>query len=125
MMFSKASEWSMMISLGGFMKTQTRKLLGARIKELRINQHISQAQLAEQVDIDSKSLSRIEVGGSDPSLDTLENIAVVLGVEVKDFFEFTHNVDGQQVKESIRKLLASADEKQLKVILKVVRAIVR
>jgi transcriptional regulator with XRE-family HTH domain len=107
------------------MKTPVKKLLGARIKELRKQRKLSQDQLSEKVDIDPKHLSRLEVGNSFPSLDTLDNIAKSLGVEMKDFFEFEHEVRGNELKDKIKKLLDEADENRLRLILKVARALVR
>lgn len=103
----------------------TRELLGRRIKELRKTRNMSQDQLAEKVDIDPKHLSRIEVGKGYPSLDTLESIALVLGVEVKDFFEFMHVRKGTNLVEEISELLKEAPEDKQRMILKIVRAIVR
>lgn len=107
------------------MKATTKKLLGLRIKELRKGKGLSQEQLSEEIDIDPKHLSRIEVGNSYPSLDTLENIAKALNVEIKDFFEFAHLARGTDLKQNIIKLLEEADERKLAMVLKVVRAIVR
>ena len=53
-------------------------LLGARIKELRKQKKMSQNVLSEKINIDPKHISRIEVGHSFPSLDTLNNIANAL-----------------------------------------------
>jgi len=53
----------------------TKKLLGERIKELRKAKKLSQDKLSEQIGIDPKHLSRIEVGNSYSSLSTLEKIA--------------------------------------------------
>lgn len=102
-----------------------RELLGRRIKELRKTKNMSQDQLAEKVDIDPKHLSRIEVGRSYPSLDTLESIAVVLGAEVKDFFEFMHVSKGTNLREEIAELLQEAPEEKQRMILKIVRAILK
>ena len=52
-----------------------RKSLGLRIKEVRKNKKLTQTQLAEKIGIDYKHLSRIEVGSSYPSINTLEKIA--------------------------------------------------
>jgi transcriptional regulator with XRE-family HTH domain len=109
---------------GGFMKT-TKELLGARIKELRKARGLSQDQLLERVNIDSKHLSRIEVGKSYPSLDTLEKIARALNVEIKDLFEYMHEVKGKELTENINRLLKESDEEKLRLILKIIRAIVR
>ena len=87
------------------MNTTTKELLGARIKELRKGKGLSQEKLSEEVHIDPKHLSRIEVGNSYPSLDTLDNIAQALDLEIKDFFEFAHVVRGRELKTSIKKLI--------------------
>lgn len=100
-------------------------MLGSRIKELRKAKLLSQEQLSEKINIDSKHLSRIEVGNSYPSMDTLDNIAKALCIEIKDFFEFAHDATTKQVKNDITKLIQEANDNQLKIILKILRAIVR
>lgn len=106
------------------MKT-TRELLGARIKEIRRLRSFSQEQLAETVGLDSKFISKIEVGRSSPSLETMENIASALGVEIKDLFEFAHLQAGGVKIEDIELLLADADEEKKRTIMKIIRAVVR
>ncbi|MFH1015013.1 MAG: helix-turn-helix transcriptional regulator, partial [Nitrospirota bacterium] len=103
----------------------TKELLGARIKELRKAKGLSQEELSEKVGIDSKHLSRIEVGKSYPSLDTLERIANALNVEIKDLFEFMHLSRKRDLTDNISKLLKEADEDKLRLSLKIIRAIVR
>lgn len=103
----------------------TKQLLGARIKELRKAKRLSQDALAEHVGIDSKHLSRLEVGGSFPSLDTLERLADVLGVELKDFFEFVHKEDPKELKGILANLIKGFTDEQLRLAVKVLRAIVR
>ena len=103
----------------------TRELLGNRIKELRRIQGLSQEKLAEIVSLDSKFISKIEVGRSSPSLETMESIADALGVEIKDLFEFAHLQAGGVKAEEIEKLLAGADEEKKRIIMKIVRAVVR
>jgi transcriptional regulator with XRE-family HTH domain len=105
---------------------KTRKLLGARIKELRKLRRLSQEKLAEMINIDPKHLSRIEVGRSFPSMDTLSGIAKSLQVELKDFFEFTHlKKSSREMSKDICNLLKETEEERLRLILKVVRSIVR
>ena len=107
------------------MKT-TKELLGSRIKELRKLKGLSQEKLSEKVGIDPKHLSRIEVGRGFPSLDTLERIANVLNVELKDFFEFAHKAKSpKELKDALSSLLKEADEEKLRLLIKVVRAIIR
>lgn len=103
----------------------TKILLGARIKELRKSRAMSQEQLAEKIDVDPKHLSRIEVGRGYPSLDALENIANVLNVDMKDFFEFQHLNTADEVEKAVDSLLKSADENKKRVLLKLLKALDR
>ena len=107
------------------MKT-TKELLGSRIKEIRRLRGLSQEVLAEMVDIDPKHLSRIEVGQSFPSFNTLDRLANALDVELKEFFEFDHRVPTlQELKETLDKLLEGIDEERMRLVVKVVRAVVK
>ena len=106
------------------MKVKT--LFGMRIKELRKNSGLSQEELAEQVEISSKYLSRVEMGQHFPSIDTLVKLADVLNVELKDFFEFTHETPNpRELKGILNSLLKEADKDKLRLLVKVVRAVVK
>lgn len=65
-----------------------KKLLGKRIKEIRKARGLTQEKLAELIDIETCSLSAIEIGRHYPSMPTIEKIAENLDVELKAFFEF-------------------------------------
>ena len=103
----------------------TKTLLGARIKELRRIKSLSQEQLAELVGLAPKFISRIEVGRSSPSLETIENIARALQVEIRDLFEFVHLQPGEITPQAIQELLQDMDEKTAKTVFKMVRAAAR
>lgn len=107
------------------MKT-TRQMLGGRIKELRRLRKLSQEEAAERVGIDPKHLSRIEVGRGFPSLQTLEKLAQVLDVDLRDFFEFAHRAEGpKELKGTLGSLLKEADPDSLRLLVKIARAVVR
>jgi transcriptional regulator with XRE-family HTH domain len=106
------------------MKT-TRQLLGARIKEIRKLRGISQERLAEMVGLDPKFISKIEVGRSSPSLETIESTARALGVEIRDLFEFIHLQPGKITAEALREILSEMDEKMAQVIFRMLRAATR
>ena len=107
------------------MKT-TKELLGSRIKEIRKLRRLSQEELSEKINIDPKHLSRIEVGRGFPSLDTLERLADVLNVDIKDLFEFSHKAQSQkELKETLSSLLKEAGEERLRLVVKIVKAVVR
>ena len=108
------------------MKQSTKELLGVRIQELRKLRKLTQAQLSQKVDIDSKHLSRIEVGRSFPSLETLNKIANALRVELHAFFEFERKEKNtRELKKVVTELLKDADKDKLNLVVKVLKALVR
>lgn len=91
------------------------KLFGMRIKELRMIRRLTQEQLAAKAGISAKYVSRIEMGQHFPSLDILIKLAGVLNVELKDFFEFTHEAKNiRELKKGLNELLNEADEEKLR-----------
>ena len=68
--------------------TNLKTLLGQRIHDIRKSQNITQEKLAEILNMDVTSLSKIEIGKNYPKPETLEKLATALGVEVGTFFEF-------------------------------------
>ena len=100
-------------------------LLGARVKELRKKAGLSQDQLAEKVGVESKYLSRIEVGKRSPSFDTLEHIADALEVEMMVLFDFQHLRQGATTPRGLESLIQGASPEELRLINKIVTAILR
>lgn len=68
----------------------TKKYIGARIKELRKIKGLKQSELAELVSIDSKHMSKLECGRCFPSFDLLSKIAKILDKSIADFFTVEH-----------------------------------
>lgn len=101
----------------------TKVLLGQRIRELRKAKSLSQDQLSEKIGIDSKHLSRIELGKSFPYMETLEAIATALEVEIKDLFEFLHLSKDSVTIENINKMLEGAGEEKLRQVYKFIKYI--
>jgi len=61
-----------------------------------------------------------------PSIDTLVNLADVIKVELKDFFEFAHETDDpKELKRIMDGILQEADRDKLKLLVTVARAMVR
>lgn len=103
----------------------TKQLLGCRIKELRRSKGLSQDQLSEQIGIDPKHLSRIELGKSFPYMETLEAIAKALQVELKDLFDFSHLEARAIDKNQIEELLDGLNQDKLRLVFKVVKSMVK
>ena len=99
------------------------KKLGTRIKEIRKSRGLSQERLAEKVDISPRYLSRLEVGQQIPSIETLAGLAEALEVQLWELFTFGHDGTAKELRESIRKLVQEGDEQQLRLAVKVFRAV--
>lgn len=72
---------------------QNRRLVGARINELRRTQSLSLRKLAQMVNMDYAYICNIESGQANPTLDSLSKIAAGLDVEVIELFESPSNID--------------------------------
>jgi transcriptional regulator with XRE-family HTH domain len=106
------------------MGQSTKALLGGRIKELRKMRGLTQEQLSQQIGIDPKSLSRIEVGGSFPSFEALDKLAKVLKVDLRDFFEFDNKPkNARELRRVISELIKDASEDKLRLAVKVLKAL--
>lgn len=54
----------------------TKELLAIRIKQLRKSRGYTQEKLAELIGRDTKHISKLEIAGSYPSIDTLSGLQV-------------------------------------------------
>ena len=61
--------------------------IGEKIKALRTAQNLTLKQLSEMTNLSIGFLSQMERGLSSIAIDTLENVANVLGVSLGSFFE--------------------------------------
>lgn len=103
----------------------TKKLLGQRIKELRVAKKLKQAELAEIIDIDPRSISKIESGYHFPKDEHLEKFAQGLGVEIKDLFIFSHIENSKDLKFAIDNLISKASNEQLSTIYRIIESIIK
>ena len=62
--------------------------VGYRIRELRLQQNLSQEKLALKAGIDRTYLAGIESGKRNATITSIEKIINALEIELKDFFNF-------------------------------------
>ena len=86
-----------------------KRLVGERVQLFRKRKGLSQEELAGQVGIDTKSLSRLERGAHFPSLETLEKVRLELGVELKDFFDFDQRPSAEEMRDYLIRAARDAD----------------
>lgn len=67
-----------------------RKNFGKRLKTLRRQAGLTQEELAEATEISVDFISLVERGINSPSFDNLEKLAKILGVSVRDLFDFQY-----------------------------------
>lgn len=63
-------------------------LFGQRVKKFRLKHKFSQEELAEKIGIAVTNMGKIERGESFVTAVTLEKLADVLDIEVKELFDF-------------------------------------
>lgn len=107
------------------MSTRGDKLFGKRIKELREKKGLTQEKLSELVEIDPRSLSRIETGNNFTTIEKLKKIAKTLDVEVKDLFAFDCQKSKELLINDIVNLLNSSDKNRVETIYRIVIDILR
>ena len=90
------------------MISRVEKLLGSQIARIRKERDITQAKLAEMIDVTIETISRLERGVSIPSLRTLETISNALNVPLKELFDFecTMKSMNSEMEKETKKLLA-------------------
>jgi transcriptional regulator with XRE-family HTH domain len=70
------------------------KRLGSQVAYHRKMAHVTQAELAERVNVATETISRLERGASMPSLTRLEQVAAALGRDLHEFFQSNRPVGG-------------------------------
>jgi transcriptional regulator with XRE-family HTH domain len=66
--------------------SEVKVRFGRRLRKIRRNQDLTQAQLAELVGVSVDFISLIERGLSSPSFETIQKFGEVLEVDFSEFF---------------------------------------
>ncbi len=85
-----------------------REQVGRRLRELRKACGLTQAQVAERADLNAAYYAATERTGSNLTLDTIERLAIALGVPVVELFAFEARDpvdDRKAVRDQVKKLL--------------------
>lgn len=67
---------------------ETTKKIGKKLKELRLDKGLTQAELAEKADMNGNYYAKIERGEVKPAPEAYEKIAKALKVTAADIFPF-------------------------------------
>ena len=97
-----------------------KKLLGKKIKEMRLKKGISQEKLAELLDLDRRSISNIECGNTFPS-SSLSKLAEIFDINIKNLFDFNaENKTKEALIKEITQKLNKLTTEELKIIYRLV-----
>ncbi len=97
--------------------------IGAKIKQFRRKKGLTQAELAELINVDPKYISRLETGTSTPSIGVIVRLGEVLNIEIFNFFVFDTQKEKAKVIKSINSKLNKANVKELNAIFEIVSVI--
>ena len=103
------------------MSDQLKRNIGLRVKAARTQKGLTQAQLAEAIDKAFETISNIERGKTAPNFSTLADIADVLGLPMREFFDVDHEDvtdDRQRLLMQVNTLVSQLDDRQLNLLLK-------
>ena len=89
------------------MKLNVKNFVGQKIKRWRLEQNITQEQLAHRLDLSQGYINQIENGKRSFTLETLQKVAGVLGIPLSDIFNEEKN-------EVSLKTFKSVDRKTMK-----------
>lgn len=87
-----------------------KKNIGEKIKFFRKKRGLSQDKLAEIVNIEMKSLSRIESGHNYPQCENLVAIALALGVSPWQLYFFDETKEIDEMKDELVESIKNKDE---------------
>ena len=101
----------------------TKEMVGARIRDIRTRNRITQERLAEKMGISPKYLSSIERGKENPTLNTLIRLAEGLDVDLGEVFRDLEMEDPAKRRELVLDMVRNADEDQMRMIAKFLGAV--
>ena len=97
------------------------KLFGQKIKEFRKKRRLTQEQLAEIIDVDYQTISRIETGYYFTSFENLTKLADALNVEIKDFFDFKTDENTEKIQDELSECIKKMSAEKLKKLSKFIK----
>ena len=100
-----------------------KKQLGIKIKRLRQKRGLTQEQLAEKMEIATRTLSGIESGKNFVTSETLEKVFTVLNVTSTELFALDHIKPQEElVQEIVNDIQNLKDRNKIETIYKIVKA---
>ena len=96
-----------------------KDLFGKRVKELRKARNLTQEQLAELVDIDTRNIIKIENCATFPRVKTLDKLLEIFQISASEIFQTEHLDNTEILKKKIADKL-DTDEELVKLVYKMI-----
>lgn len=96
--------------------------IGRKIKSFRKKRGLTQAELAEKIDLSEKHISKIEASIHVPSLSAFFKIAEALEIGMEEF-GFELKTDGNPDREELIKCIFDSTDEEIKLLLSVVKCL--
>ena len=94
--------------------------MGKKIKELRRAKGLSQEALADKINVNFRTIQRIETGKNTPSIETLVKIADALNIETESFFKTDYLKSREEIISSIINILNDMNDEKLREFYKLI-----
>ena len=85
-----------------------REQFGRRLEELLKKHKMKQCELAEKLDIDPQSISRMIAGKHFPKEENIEKMIKAFNIQPEELFKFSNNADDKELIEDINRLISNA-----------------
>ncbi len=102
---------------------ELKKRLGKRIQELRIKNNLKQSELAEKINIATKSQSCIETGKNYPTAENIEKYAKAFNVDVAEILDIGHIKTSDELLSEMIEMLKSANETEIVTSYRILKSI--
>ena len=122
-MFIEHLDKNIIMVVKGFIM-DVRQLIGLRIKEQRLKCKMTQAQLAEKVNVATKHQSCIETGKNFPSADLIEKYAKVFKMDVTDLLTISQGKERKVMEKELSDIIKNANDDEIKLAYKIIKSIV-
>ena len=104
--------------------SELKKLLGKRIREIRISRGMTQEKLSELTDIGTSSISKIESGYFHPTDENFERIAKALNIETYKIYMFNHQKNISDLKIELQNIINNSLDNEVRLIYKIISSVI-
>lgn len=98
--------------------------IGRRVRALRTKARLNQEDVAFAIGSTQPHFAKIERGEVNVGSDMLQRIATALNVDISQLFDLRAEMPVDMLRTELGKMLESSDEEQLRLIFKIVDAII-